>query len=104
MKMAAASVLAATVASACCLGPVVLTVVGAGSLGASLVWLDRYRPISLGATALLLSAAFYAAYRPTTACDSCSPTSRRRTKMTVWLATLLVVALATFPYYVRFLF
>ena len=106
MKMAAASVLAATVASACCLGPVLLMAVGAGAFGASLALLERYRPISLAVTAFLLGAAFYTAYRRMSACDlgACSPASRRRARTTVWLAALLVVALVTFPYYVGFLF
>ena len=104
MKMAAASVLAATVASACCLGPVALMAVGAGAFGASMASLERYRPIFLAVTALLVGAAFYLAYRPMSACDSCPPAARRRGKITAWLAALLVVALVTFPYYVGFLF
>jgi hypothetical protein len=36
MKAAAASVVAAVVASACCIGPVVLVLLGAGAFGASL--------------------------------------------------------------------
>jgi mercuric ion transport protein len=62
MKVAAASIVAATVASACCIGPVVLVLLGAGTFGASLASLEPYRPIFLGVTTLLLGVAFYAAY------------------------------------------
>ena len=104
MKAAAASVIAGTVASACCIGPVVLVLLGAGTFGASLSALEPYRPIFLGVTALLLGFAFYVAYRPTTDCDTCSPVARRRGELAVWIAALVVVVLVTFPYYVRFLF
>ena len=104
MKIAGASILAGTVASACCIGPVVLVLLGVGSFGASLASLERYRPIFLVVTTLLLGFAFYAAYRPANDCEACSPASRRRAHITVWLATIVVAALVTFPYYVGFLF
>jgi mercuric ion transport protein len=104
MKAAAASVVAAVVASACCIGPVVLVLLGAGAFGASLASLERYRPIFLTVTTAFLGFAFYAAYRPLTDCDVCEPSARRRSRMVVWLAALLAAALVAFPYYVRFLF
>jgi mercuric ion transport protein len=104
MKVATASIVAATVASACCIGPVVLVLLGAGTFGASLASLEPYRPIFLGVTTLLLGFAFYAAYRPMNDCDTCSPASRRRTKIAVWFAAVVVVVLVAFPYYVRFIF
>ncbi len=104
MKTALASVLAAGVASACCIGPVAFVLLGAGTFGASLSALEPYRPVLLTATALLLSGAFYVAYRPTSDCDTCSPASRKRTRVAVWLAAALAAALVTFPYYVDYLF
>lgn len=104
MKAALASVVAATVASACCIGPVASVLVGAGALGASLSTLQRYRPASLGLTAVLLGGAFYVAYRPATNCGARSPAARSRRRLFVWVAAALVVALATFPYYVGYLF
>ena len=104
MKTAAASVVAATVASVCCIGPVVLVLLGVGSFGASLASLERYRPIFLGVTTLLLGFAFYTAYRPVSDCETCSPTSRRRAKIAVWFSAVVVAVLIAFPYYVRFLF
>lgn len=104
MKTALAAVLAAGVASACCIGPVAFVVLGAGAFGASLAVLEPYRPVLLGLTGVLLGGAFYVAYRPTSECDACSPASRKRTRIAVWIAAALTAALVTFPYYVGYLF
>ena len=104
MKAAAASVVAAVVASACCIGPVLLVLLGAGAFGASLASLERYRPIFLTVTTALLAFAFYAAYRPIEDCDVCRPSTRRRGRIMVWIAAFIVAVLVAFPYYVRFLF
>lgn len=104
MKTAAAAVLAAGVASACCIGPVVFVLLGAGAAGASLAVLEPYRPILLGLTGVLLGGAFYVAYRPAVDCGACAPVSRRRTRFAVWIAVALAAALLTFPYYVGYLF
>lgn len=104
MKTALAAVLAAGVASACCIGPVAFVLLGAGAFGASLSALEPYRPVLLGLTTVLLGGAFYVAYRPTSDCDACSPASRTRTRIAVWIAAALAVALVTFPYYVEYLF
>lgn len=103
MKTALASVLAAGVASACCIGPVMFVLLGAGTFGASLAALEPYRPSLLAATVVLLVGAFYVAYRPSSDCDTCSPASRKRTRVVVWLAAALAAALVTFPYYVDYL-
>lgn len=63
MKTVIGSVVAATVASACCLGPVVFSVVGVGALGAAAVRLEPLRPLFMGLTAVLLAGAFYVTYR-----------------------------------------
>ena len=104
MKTALAAVLAASVASACCIGPVAFVLLGAGAFGASLSALEPYRPVLLGLSAVLLGGAFYVAYRPTFDCDTCSQASRTRNRIAVWIAAALVAALVTFPYYVEYLF
>lgn len=104
MKAAFASVLAAGVASACCIGPVAFVLLGAGTFGASLSALEPYRPVLLTATALLLGGAFYVAYRPTSDSDTCSSATRKRSRVAVWVAAALAAALVTFPYYVDYLF
>lgn len=106
MKTAIASVLAATGASICCIGPVLLSVLGAGALGAAAARFEVYRPIFLTITVALLGAAFYSTYRPSAAesCGpdgTCRPASKRFAKVALWLATLLVILLVTFSYYIN---
>lgn len=107
MKTAIGSVVAAVAASACCLGPVLLTAVGAGALGAAATKLAPHRPFLLGLTTVLLGVGFYATYRPvpdTCAPDeTCRPSPTRAAKVALWVATALVIIIATFPYYVNWL-
>jgi len=105
MKTVIGSVVAAVAASACCLGPVVFSVLGAGALGAAATQLEPYRPVFLGVTFVLLGAAYYVTYRPRAAdaCGpdgTCAPSSRRAAKILLGIATVIVVLLAAFPYYV----
>lgn len=109
MKAALGAVGAAVAASACCIGPVVFSLLGAGALGASAVKLQAYRPWFVGLTVILLGAAFYSAYRPAVAqaCCSrdgtCAPRSKRVAKILVWMAVLMAVLLIAFPYYIGYL-
>jgi mercuric ion transport protein len=105
VKTAIGSVLAAAGASICCIGPVLLSALGAGALGAAAAQFEAYRPMLLTITVALLGAAFYTTYRPsaTESCGvdgTCRPASRRVAKIGLWLATLLVILLVAFPYYV----
>ena len=95
-------------ASACCLGPLVLTIVGIGGAASALA-LEPYRPYLLVLTAGLLGFAFYLTYRrPATTCgpgEVCEmPKTNRAGKILLWLVTMVVVLAATFPYYSRYLF
>ena len=108
MKIVVGSIVAATAASACCLGPVLLSLVGAGALGAAAVRLEPLRPILLALTALLLAGGFYVTYRrpstvPCGSDGSCPPSSNRKAKMMLWIATAMVILLVMFPYYVNWL-
>src|SRR3989338_8143027 len=58
---AAGAVVAALAASACCIGPFVLAVLGLGGAASALA-LAPYRPWLLGASFLLLGASFYLTY------------------------------------------
>lgn len=103
-SLAIGSTLAALLASLCCLGPLLLGGVG---LGAALVaTFAPLRPYFLVASGILLAAGFYFVYRrpkPAEACagETCAPESgpRRLAKPLLWLATLVVAALAFFPSY-----
>lgn len=95
-------------ASACCLGPLVLAIVGIGGAASALA-LEPYRPHLLVVTTAFLGLAFYLTYRrPAGACgpgNACElPKANRVGKMLLWLVTLVVVLAATFPYYSRYLF
>lgn len=106
MKAAIGSVIAAAGASACCVGPVVFSLVGAGALGAASMQLEPYRPWFLALTLALLGVAFVTAYRrqPAACADgNCTPSSRRTAKAVLWVAVVLAVLLITFEYYVELL-
>ncbi len=56
------SIATAVIASLCCIGPAVLALAGAGSIGVFSAF-EKYRPYFIGVTAVLLGAAFYLTYR-----------------------------------------
>ncbi len=102
--LAFGSTLAAFVASLCCLGPLVLGGVGLGA--ALMATFAPFRPYFLALSGALLALGFYFVYRrpkPAEACEGevCAPDSRTRrmAKPVLWLATVLVAALALFPVY-----
>lgn len=108
MKVVIGSVVAAVGASICCIGPVVFTALGVGTLSAAAVRFEVYRPGFLIATTVLLAAGFYTTYRPSVPENcrtdgACPPASKRVAKIVLWFATLLVILLVTFPYYVNLL-
>ena len=92
----------ALLASACCIGPLVLAALGIGSLGFAAA-LEPWRPWLLAITAGLLGLGFFLAYRPLQAhaCGSdgkCLPvTSRRNLRNTLWVVAGLSGVLATYP-------
>jgi copper chaperone CopZ len=100
---AAGSILAAIVASFCCILPIVFALTGFSILGAS-AFFDAWRPYLLGLTFGLLALGFYFAYRPRQ--ESCAPGSAcalpkagRSGRIILWIATAAVVLFAAFPYY-----
>ena len=104
MKAAIAGIGAAAVASACCIGPVAFSLIGAGALGASSVKLEPYRPWFISFTVGLVGLAFYSAYRPLDPehCedDVCTPQSRRVAQLLAWFAAIVAAVLIAFPYYI----
>ena len=98
-----ASVAAAIVASFCCILPIVFAVAGVSIVGASAAF-AAWRPYLLAVTFALLGLGFYYAYRP--AKEACEPGAvcarpgvGRSGRIALWIAALLVVAFAAFPYY-----
>ena len=104
MKTAIGIISGAAAASACCIGPVAFSLIGAGALGASAVKLEPYRPWFIGFTVILVAMAFYGAYRPLSpeqcADSACTPRSRRPARVLAWLAGVGAAVLIAFPYYI----
>jgi len=90
---------AAILASACCLGPLVLLALGiSGAWIGNLAALERYRPIFIGAALVALYFAHRRIYRPAKDCapgEICAvPTVRKSYKLLFWIvAALLGIAL-----------
>jgi len=95
---------AAIVASICCIGPVVLAGLGIGAVAAAQSFAP-YRPLFLAVTTVLLGLGFYFAYRRPKQAAACNgevcetPRVARWGRPLLWIATAIVVALVTFPYY-----
>lgn len=88
---------AAVAASACCLVPAVLALLGVSGVGFA-SRLAPYRIPFLILSALSLAAGFWFAYRPPTgACDCGTTKSRRTARVGLWITTLLTIALAAYP-------
>ena len=101
---AAGSVIAAVAASICCIGPLAALTLGAGSLAAA-SGLEKWRPLFLGVTFVLLGVAWYLTYRrpKAEACTGGTACAARPGakggKAVLWVATALTVALAALPLY-----
>ena len=91
------SVIAAVLASSCCIVPLVLVTLGAsGAWIGNLSALEPYKPIFAIATFGFLGFGYWQVYRkPKVECEEGSycatPASNRVTKSALWLATLLVL-------------
>jgi len=98
------SVVAATAASVCCIGPLVAVLLGTGSLAAA-SGLQRWRPVFLGVTFVMLAVAWYLTYRKPKAevCEdgvSCAgKPAAKGSKAILWIATILAIGLAALPLY-----
>lgn len=96
-----AALFAAIAASSCCLGPLVLSLLGLGGVGI-FGWIAPLRPYILGLTGLSLAVAFYLTYRRpkgvTGDACGCEPSkARRKQKVVLWFTTVAVVVFAVTP-------
>ena len=94
---------AALLASACCLGPLVLLALGfSGAWIASLTLLEPYRPVFIIAALLALWLAWRRIWRPVAACqpgEVCAiPRFRRAYKVVFTVVGALVLIALAFPY------
>lgn len=107
--LGAGAIGSAIAASVCCLGPIVLALLGLGG-AALLLKFELDRPDFLGATVLALGGAFSLTYRRPSS-ESCAPgaacanpSTRGRQKIALWGVTAIVFLIAGFPYYGTSLF
>jgi mercuric ion transport protein len=101
--------LAAILASACCLGPLVLIALGfSGAWIGNLTILEPYRPIFIGVALVALFFAWRRIYRPAQACkpgDVCAiPQVRATYKLIFWVVAALVLVALGFPYVMPFFY
>ena len=110
----AGGLIAALLASVCCIGPVAFAALGIG-IGATgflagtagvLKTLLPYRPLFIGLTAVCLGVSFYLAYRKSSSLDSschtCVPgAGSRPNRLLLWIIAGLAVALVLAPYWLE---
>lgn len=99
----AAGGIAAILASACCLGPLVLITLGvSGAWIGNLTALEPYRPIFIGGALVAMFFAWRRIYRPVEQCqpeEACAvPQVRATYKVIFWAVTALILAALLFPY------
>ncbi len=95
------SLILAIIAHICCIGPVVLAVLGVGGAGLFSKFANL-RPSLMGMTGVFLSLAFYLTYRKRKIkCDDGTCKILRApkwNKIALWVATILVVLFMAFPH------
>lgn len=100
--------LAAIVASACCLGPLVLVTVGiSGAWISNLTALEPYRPIFIGVALVFMALAYRQIFMKARQPDVCEPgtlcalpETNRSYKIIFWVVSALVLLALAFPYFV----
>ena len=101
--------LAAILASTCCVGPLVLVVLGvSGAWIGNLTKLEPYRLYFVGGAVVALFFAGRRIFRPLKACEPsqvcAAPQTRQVYKMLFGMVSLLVFMALVFPYVVRFFY
>lgn len=99
------AVVAAIGASACCVLPLILVLLGiSGAWIGNLTAMDVWRPWFTAATLLCLALAAWQLYGPASRCrtdGACVyPRALRRRRAWLWIACLVIGLLLLFPYYV----
>lgn len=101
--------LAAVLASACCLGPLILIAIGlSGAWIGNLTKLEPYRPIFLGVALVAMFFGWRRIYRPVADCnpgDVCAVSQTKRLyKVLFWVVAALVLVALSFPYVAPFFY
>jgi len=96
------SLVAATLSSTCCWGPMLLVAFGASAAGVS-AFFGPWRPFFIAAAVTMLALSFYLMFvrKPVAQCCSTRGSSRRRLgRATWWVSAVVVAAFVFFPQYV----
>ncbi len=99
------SVFAAIAASFCCIGPLLAALVGAGGFATASAF-EKWRPLFLAISFVLLAAAWFLVYRKRKdSCEGqvCVVAVPRWRKVLLIVVTVIVVLAATFPYWTQWL-
>ena len=101
--------LSALLASACCLGPLVLIMLGiSGAWISTLTLLEPYQPLFIGAATIALIIAARRIWRPVVACEAGQVCQRPMVslsyKVLFALVTLLLVAALVFPLFAHWFY
>lgn len=99
----AAGALAAVGASICCVGPLVLLLMGIGGAWvANLAALEPVRPFFIGATLLFVALAFRRLYLVPQVCEPGSPCADlrtvRRQRLMFWIVVVVLASLLAVPW------
>lgn len=96
---AGGGILAAVLASFCCIGPLILAAIGMSGAG-FIAPLAKYRPIFIGFTFALIGVAYYFTYgrKNKACCPGEKPKRRWAQEISLWAITAVAVGLAAFPY------
>jgi mercuric ion transport protein len=106
----AGGAIAAIVASACCLGPLILVSLGIGGAWISnLTLLEPFRPVFVGSALVCMALANKKIYRgpgpeecvPGSLCSV--PKTNQVYRTMFWMVSILVLIALTYPYFVTFL-
>jgi len=112
-KWLSAGLLAAIAASLCCITPILGVLAGLGGIASTFSWLDPLRPYLIGFTVIILSYAFYVAYKPKKegdkdcACDDEESPSKKNflnSKAFLWVVTGVSILMFAFPSYSHIFF
>lgn len=108
--IAGGALIGAVLASACCVGPLVLVMLGiSGAWIANLTALEPYKPYVAAVTLALLGYGFWHVYfKPKPPCEDgtyCArPQSARTTKLALWLGLAVVVIALTLNWWAPYFY
>jgi mercuric ion transport protein len=102
-KWIGAGLIAAFLASLCCITPVLALIAGISGAAAAFSWMEPFRPYLIGLTALVLGVAWYQKLKPQKeidcACEEDEKPSFLQSKKFLGIITVFAALMLAFPYY-----